>query len=271
MEIAGVGLLIAGLVLAVLVSHHLICISNIKKHSKLCLKITEVNNKHEPLFYVLQRQYPIRFVCKNLQKYKNNNNQNSAANYSADLVQADEPTWRDLRSKAESNQNNLQSYLREYKITKDQLAGKSYTLVKRKTLLSEKRYRKHEHKICENQLLKPVTDIQIACKISYTSPKGQNHYAAEWAINVDEVFARIDAKKERERSIEHQRSLMTASKRYDILKRDGFQCKLCGRTADEGAKLEVDHITPVSKGGKTTENNLQTLCRECNRGKSAKL
>jgi 5-methylcytosine-specific restriction endonuclease McrA len=44
-------------------------------------------------------------------------------------------------------------------------------------------------------------------------------------------------------------------------------CENCGKTALE-ASLEIDHIIPVSKGGKTEENNLQVLCFDCNRGKS---
>lgn len=39
----------------------------------------------------------------------------------------------------------------------------------------------------------------------------------------------------------------------------------------EGVTLEVDHIIPVSKGGKTVMTNLQALCWDCNRGKSNKL
>ena len=35
--------------------------------------------------------------------------------------------------------------------------------------------------------------------------------------------------------------------------------------------LEIDHILPVSKGGLTTEDNLQTLCWRCNRSKGAKI
>jgi hypothetical protein len=58
--------------------------------------------------------------------------------------------------------------------------------------------------------------------------------------------------------------------RYQILQRDK-KCRLCGRSADDGVKLEVDHILPVSKGGKNTPENLQALCRDCNSGKSAKL
>ena len=64
------------------------------------------------------------------------------------------------------------------------------------------------------------------------------------------------------------RSQMTDKLRYSILKRDGFKCKICGRTAEDGIKLHVDHIIPVSKGGETVLNNLRTLCETCNRGKS---
>jgi 5-methylcytosine-specific restriction endonuclease McrA len=68
-----------------------------------------------------------------------------------------------------------------------------------------------------------------------------------------------------------ERSKMTESLRYDVLKRDGYRCQICGATANDGAKLHVDHIIPVSKGGKTEMSNLQTLCDRCNLGKSNKL
>jgi len=52
-----------------------------------------------------------------------------------------------------------------------------------------------------------------------------------------------------------------------VLLRDGARCRKCRRAIN----LEMDHIVPVSKGGKTEESNLQTLCRRCNRAKSKKL
>lgn len=73
------------------------------------------------------------------------------------------------------------------------------------------------------------------------------------------------------RMIAEQRRLMTDSLRYDILVRDGFRCKICGASAADGVKLHVDHILPVSKGGKTVESNLRTLCERCNLGKSNKI
>jgi hypothetical protein len=59
------------------------------------------------------------------------------------------------------------------------------------------------------------------------------------------------------------------SLRFFVLKRDRFCCITCGRSPANvaGLILEVDHIVPWSKGGESIEENLQTLCFDCNRGK----
>jgi len=55
--------------------------------------------------------------------------------------------------------------------------------------------------------------------------------------------------------------------RFEVFKRDQFTCRYCGRQSPE-VVLEVDHITPVSRGGTDDAINLVTSCWECNRGKS---
>lgn len=56
--------------------------------------------------------------------------------------------------------------------------------------------------------------------------------------------------------------------RAEILERDNYTCQYCGATDI----LEVDHIYPLSKGGLFDDpENLQVLCRPCNRRKSAKV
>ncbi len=55
--------------------------------------------------------------------------------------------------------------------------------------------------------------------------------------------------------------------RLKVLERDHARCLVCGATAEK-ACLEIDHILPVSKGGKTEEPNLRVLCDMCNNGKS---
>jgi len=61
----------------------------------------------------------------------------------------------------------------------------------------------------------------------------------------------------------------TAAQRARILERDGFRCRRCGN-GPQHARLVVDHIEPVAKGGSTTDGNLQTLCEPCNAGKGAR-
>lgn len=55
--------------------------------------------------------------------------------------------------------------------------------------------------------------------------------------------------------------------RHAVFKRDGYRCQECFRGREDGAKLEIDHIIPVAKGGTNEIDNLQTLCMECNRNK----
>ena len=52
-----------------------------------------------------------------------------------------------------------------------------------------------------------------------------------------------------------------------IFARDNYCCKYCGRSRDDGVKLTVDHILPISKGGTDDLDNLWSLCQECNEGK----
>jgi hypothetical protein len=56
------------------------------------------------------------------------------------------------------------------------------------------------------------------------------------------------------------------SMRFQILERDSFTCRFCGKRAPE-TELEVDHVVPRAKGGSDDTSNLVTACRDCNRGK----
>ena len=55
--------------------------------------------------------------------------------------------------------------------------------------------------------------------------------------------------------------------RKTIIKRDGKKCKICGSRR----QLEIDHINPIAMGGTNDLNNLQVLCRHCNRSKGARI
>ena len=60
---------------------------------------------------------------------------------------------------------------------------------------------------------------------------------------------------------------ITPTLRALILERDGFRCRRCGCSPAD-ARLVIDHIVPVARGGSCTATNLQTLCVPCNQGKS---
>ncbi len=61
----------------------------------------------------------------------------------------------------------------------------------------------------------------------------------------------------------------TDKQKREAYERQGGICPACGNhfTIEE---MEADHITPWSKGGKTTAENCQMLCKNCNRTKSGK-
>jgi hypothetical protein len=55
--------------------------------------------------------------------------------------------------------------------------------------------------------------------------------------------------------------------RKEVWNRDGGRCVRCGSRE----MLEFDHIVPISKGGSNTARNIELLCQNCNRSKSAKI
>lgn len=116
---------------------------------------------------------------------------------------------------------------------------------------------------------------------SYSSPKGQNNYYLSTELYNEDIRDAIKAENARRRyqqtvqsavqaAHQRERSLMTESLRYDILRRDNFRCQICGASQADGVTLHVDHIMPVSKGGRTVPENLRTLCSRCNLGKRDK-
>ena len=50
-----------------------------------------------------------------------------------------------------------------------------------------------------------------------------------------------------------------------------YECAICKKAFSNRIPLQIDHIIPMNKGGKTTEDNLQVLCRQCNGLKSDSL
>lgn len=75
----------------------------------------------------------------------------------------------------------------------------------------------------------------------------------------------------REYESKEQRKLMTKELRKKIMIRDKYTCQICGKYMPDEVGLQIDHIVPVAKGGKSIPLNLQVLCSKCNGSKSDKV
>ena len=115
--------------------------------------------------------------------------------------------------------------------------------------------------------------LNIEYRFSYTSDGGLARRYFTVPMNEDnirELIEKMQNKLSLKSSTKVQRTLMTAKLRKQIKERDNYTCCMCGNSiyTEPNLLLEIDHIIPVSKGGLTIENNLQTLCWKCNRHKS---
>lgn len=124
--------------------------------------------------------------------------------------------------------------------------------------------------------LSPITVPYPQYKFQYTSAGGNSGQASSIELNtptLDALSTTLVEKIRWTKSAAGQRALMTARLRGQIKERDRHACLQCGVSvaAEPHLLLEVDHIMPVSRGGLSTPENLQTLCWRCNRSKGAKV
>ncbi len=222
--------------------------------------LLELNKKYN--FYSLRPEYYVNFRVNTKAKF---DRFNFDTNMKTKIVQSRD-YYLMLLGQIYYNQDENCKYLKELMM----LPGPT---IETDTNLGIRRYQKLEDKLCCKKILNPVTEVIFCANVYYTSPKGRNSYHGRrvyFPNQIEQLLVAIKKEQNFKASKEYQRSLMTASMRYDILQRDSFRCVLCGRTANDGVQLHVDHIRPVSKGGKTEYSNLRTLCDQCNLGKSDK-
>ena len=199
----------------------------------------------------------------------------SINDYFMDLIDFNEKFFRSVVDALESNICRYNDYITNVNQIKSTITEDFCKRIG----LKYATFIKYEDRIFEkNKLPNPQMDVIIYCKASYTSPTGKNYYwkAESYRLNdikrgLELVITRREQKQRRQNQIKEERSKLTPSLRYDILRRDNFMCQICGSTAKDGVQLHVDHIVPVSKGGKTEKSNLRTLCDRCNLGKSDKI
>lgn len=118
--------------------------------------------------------------------------------------------------------------------------------------------------------------LTVEYKFSYTSGGGMAQRSFTVPMTEDtivELIKMLESKLTMKAFAQEQRAMMTKKLREFIKNRDNFTCCNCGNSthAEANLLLEIDHIIPISKGGCTAEENLQTLCWKCNRSKSDKI
>ncbi len=135
-----------------------------------------------------------------------------------------------------------------------------------------------ENKQFKRLILSPVLDYFFEVDMQYISPKGRVNISKSGKYNLEDISVCLESvsrscleKDVYEKLATVERGIVSDSMRYDIMKRDGFKCVICGASATQGARLHIDHIVPIAKGGKSTYENLRTLCERCNIGKSDKI
>jgi hypothetical protein len=112
----------------------------------------------------------------------------------------------------------------------------------------------------------------------YVSAGGNSSQRTNVTLNTQTIDALIETLGQKIRfrkSAVGQRALMTGKLRSFIKVRDNHTCQnpscKVSVAREPHLLLEVDHILPVSRGGMSTPDNLQTLCWRCNRTKSNKM
>jgi hypothetical protein len=124
-----------------------------------------------------------------------------------------------------------------------------------------------------------LTPIQVpypVYKFQYVSAGGNSGQKVDIVLNTPTLDALSETLVEKikwAKSAAGQRSLMTSRLRTWIKERDLYTCQMCtlSTSQEPNLLLEIDHKIPVSKGGLSEPENLQTLCWRCNRSKGSKI
>ena len=172
----------------------------------------------------------------------------------------------------DKNKIDYEKYQKKFlQLTQVGTYATSYDKLKYETLI------KIEKELFHKNIMQPMTEFVLSVDLYCSTINGSIFDRKSRSFNKAEVNAlikRINAKngafftdKEIWNAIcRVERGKVSNKMRFSIYKRDGYRCRKCGIT-DRYSTLEIDHIIPIAKGGKSIYNNLQTLCHNCNKNK----
>lgn len=168
------------------------------------------------------------------------------------------------------NKQLFSNYLNEIKTVSD--FGKFQAPIKNFNI--EKLVVKEKQCLRKNLLQKPTMQFVLTITLYCSTVNGRIYERKTDVFYDSDVFALIKRLNNKNGTFYNDREIWNSlcrvergkvsnKMRFSIYERDGYQCRNCG-ISGRYANLEIDHIIPISKGGKSTYDNLQTLCHKCN-------
>lgn len=255
-------LIISSVFIALLYFRHKKYKAFIVEHSKAVRNLTALNQSYR--FHTIEA-IKLRFDYDNENLFE----QISCEDYLTYYLRDNEEKIKCLIKSADENQARLTDYKSKYETRVQTLIGQYDTDIGklRKSYLD-----KSEQKILSSELQVPITSIKAEVRLYLTNLHETSLYGRKrmnfTQKEITSILARLDNKRGNfylDRNIwdslcRVERGKVTNKLRFRIYERDGERCVHCGSTRN----LEIDHIIPVSKGGKSIPSNLQTLCHKCN-------
>ena len=148
--------------------------------------------------------------------------------------------------------------------------------------LKKEKLLKIEKRLCHKaKLSAPATQFYLTVTLRRSNINGRTYDSKSKTYSAETIFMLIKRLRNKSGAYYRDREIWDAicrvergrvsnKMRFSIYARDGYRCRKCG-ISQRYATLEIDHIIPIAKGGKSTYDNLQTLCHRCNVEKGDKL
>ena len=176
----------------------------------------------------------------------------------------------DQINKENRNKISYQNYLNEIsKITEF-----GVFLIEPGKLNTKKLLSIENHLIKRTRLPQPPIDFTMTVTLYCSRMNGRIYNGKSETYRSDAILSYIARLRNRRGTFYNDRNVWDAicrvergkvsnRMRFSIYERDGYRCRNCG-VSQRYADLEIDHIIPIAKGGKSDYDNLQTLCHKCN-------
>ncbi len=236
-----------------------------KNHSIRISKLNEINNNPNYRFYP--------YVNPNMRTSYDNKN------FFNDISTKDYLTYelqfksREIIKNIGLMEYNNDLYQNKYIKDVNSITDK-YSYNKGSGILIKGLINSFEDKIFKKIIKNPVRVYYINVTLTLTNINGyglESKSNTFYSKDIKELITRLNNKNGdfyRDREIWNsicrvERGKVTNKIRFMIYNRDHYRCQMCKRTFDKSI-LEIDHIRPIAKGGKSNIENLQTLCHNCN-------